>query len=100
MRLQKYLAGCGIASRRNAEKMILEGRVSVNGQVIQTLGTQVDEAADIVQVDGITVHPEEEKHYLTEKGEKNERNRKRSDGKDHGTHSKRGTDESASSSQL
>ncbi len=64
MRLQKYLAGCGIASRRNAEKMILEGRVSVNGQVIQTLGTQVDEAADIVQVDGITVHPEEEKHYL------------------------------------
>ena len=64
MRLQKYLAGCGIASRRNAEKMILEGRVSVNGQVIQTLGTQVDEAADVVQVDGITVHPEEEKHYL------------------------------------
>jgi 23S rRNA pseudouridine2605 synthase len=64
MRLQKYLAGCGIASRRNAEKMILEGRVSVNGQVIQTLGTQVDEAADIVQVDGITIHPEEEKHYL------------------------------------
>lgn len=64
MRLQKYLAGCGIASRRNAEKMILEGRVSVNGQVIQTLGTQVDEVADVVQVDGITVHPEEEKHYL------------------------------------
>ena len=64
MRLQKYLAGCGVASRRSAEKMILEGRVSVNGEVVSTLGTQVDELHDIVRVDGISVHIESEKHYL------------------------------------
>lgn len=64
MRLQKYLASCGIASRRTAEKYILEGRVTVNGEIVQVLGTQVDELSDLVQVDGTTVHPETEKHYL------------------------------------
>ena len=64
IRLQKYLASCGVASRRAAEKMIQEGRVSVNGQTITEMGVQVDEAADQVQVDGKTVTPEEEKHYL------------------------------------
>ena len=64
MRLQKYLASCGVASRRNAEQIILEGRVSVNGEIIRILGTQVDEISDIVQVDGVTVKPESEKHYL------------------------------------
>ena len=34
MRLQKYLASCGVASRRNAEQMILDGRVSVNGEKV------------------------------------------------------------------
>ena len=43
MRVQKYLASCGIASRRKCEAYILEGKVSVNGEVIQTLGTQVKE---------------------------------------------------------
>ena len=46
MRLQKYLASCGVASRRAAEKMITEGRISVNGTVVTELGTQVDENAD------------------------------------------------------
>ena len=64
MRLQKYLASCGVASRRNAEKMIVEGRVAVNGQTVCELGTQVDENSDAVQVDGKDVHPEQEKHYL------------------------------------
>ena len=64
MRLQKYLASCGVASRRNAEQYILDGRVSVNGEIIRILGTQVDENTDIVQVDGCTVTPEAEKHYL------------------------------------
>ena len=64
MRLQKYLASCGIASRRTAEKYILDGRVTVNGEIVQVLGTQVDEFSDLVQVDGTTVHPETEKHYL------------------------------------
>ena len=64
MRLQKYLASCGVASRRNAEQMILDGRVSVNGEIIRVLGTQVDEQSDTVLVDGCIVRPEAEKHYL------------------------------------
>ena len=64
MRLQKYLALCGVASRRNAEKMILEGRVSVNGTVVTEMGVQVDESSDSVCVDGLQVFPEAEKHYL------------------------------------
>ena len=47
MRLQKYLANCGIASRRKCEELILEGKVSVNGQVVQELGTQVDDDDEV-----------------------------------------------------
>lgn len=47
MRLQKYLASCGIASRRKCEQLILEGKISVNGQVVQTLGTQVNEEDEV-----------------------------------------------------
>ena len=64
MRLQKYLASCGVASRRNAEKMITDGRITVNGVLVTELGTQVDETCDTVLVDGEPVHPEEEKHYI------------------------------------
>ena len=42
IRLQKYIAQCGIASRREAEKLILEGRIKVNGEEVQ-LGTSVSE---------------------------------------------------------
>jgi len=55
---------CGVASRRAAEKMIQDGRVSVNGQLVTEMGVQVDETADRVLVDGQPVTPEEEKHYL------------------------------------
>ena len=64
MRLQKYLASCGVASRRAAEKMITDGRVSVNGTIVTELGSQVDKNADVVLVDGTAVTPEAEKHYL------------------------------------
>ena len=64
MRLQKYLAMSGVASRRASEKLIAEGHVAVNGQVITEMGVQVDEAADRVTVDGEPVFIEEEKHYL------------------------------------
>ena len=64
MRLQKYLAVSGVASRRNAEKMILDGRVAVNGMIVTEMGVQVDEAVDVVLVDGLPVHPETEKHYI------------------------------------
>ena len=64
MRLQKYLALSGVASRRNAEKMIADGRVAVNGTVITEMGVQVDELHDKVTVDGNLCRLEEEKHYL------------------------------------
>jgi len=64
IRLQKYLAQCGVASRRAAEKMISDGRIAVNGSVITQMGVQVDEAMDDIRVDGIPVHPEETKHYI------------------------------------
>jgi pseudouridine synthase len=52
MRLQKYLAEAGIASRRASEQLIVAGRVSVNGQNIQALGTKIHPGADRVEVDG------------------------------------------------
>jgi 23S rRNA pseudouridine2605 synthase len=52
MRLQKYLAEAGIASRRASERIILEGRVSINGAVVRELGTKVNPAHDRVTVDG------------------------------------------------
>lgn len=64
MRLQKYLALSGIASRRAAEKMIAEGRVAVNHRVVTEMGCQVDETADLVEVDGVPAAIQEEKHYL------------------------------------
>lgn len=64
MRLQKYLALSGVASRRASEKLIAEGHVAVNGHVITEMGVQVDENADKITVDGTLIHLEEEKHYL------------------------------------
>ena len=64
MRLQKYLALCGVASRRRAEQMILEGKVQVNGQTVREMGVQVDEEKDQVAVEGEIVRPEPEKHYI------------------------------------
>ncbi len=58
MRLQKYLSRAGVASRRGAEEMIRAGRVRVNGQVVQEMGSKV-EAGDRVEVDGKAVHREE-----------------------------------------
>jgi 23S rRNA pseudouridine2605 synthase len=52
IRLQKFLADAGVASRRAAEQIILDGRVGVNGQVVRLLGTKVDPPHDKVSVDG------------------------------------------------
>ena len=51
-RLQKLLSAAGVASRRAAETMILEGRVTLNGRVVSELGTKADLAKDHVKVDG------------------------------------------------
>lgn len=63
MRLQKYLASCGVASRRTAEKLIADGRVSVDGVTVTEMGVQVEIGQDI-RVDGRLVTPEPEKYYI------------------------------------
>jgi len=67
-RLQKILAQAGIASRRKAEEIILEGRVQVNGTVVNTLGTRHDAARDHIRVDGkLLKGPEEQRYYMLNK---------------------------------
>lgn len=55
MRLQKFLARAGIASRRKCEELIASGRIAVNGAVVTELGTKVDPATDVVTFDGKAV---------------------------------------------
>ena len=52
MRLQKFLAESGVASRRASEAIILEGRVSINGRVVRTLGTKIEPGHDRIELDG------------------------------------------------
>jgi len=63
MRLQKYLAQAGIASRRKAEELIRQGRVRVNGMVVTEMGTKVS-SDSVVEVDGKKVSLEEKKVYI------------------------------------
>lgn len=62
-RLQKYMAKCGVASRRKCEEIILSGRVKVNGSVITELGFKVNEN-DVVEVDSNVIKVEENKVYI------------------------------------
>jgi 23S rRNA pseudouridine2605 synthase len=57
VRLQKFLAEAGVASRRAGEKIILEGRVAVNGRVVRELGAKVEPGRDRVTVDGTPAQP-------------------------------------------
>jgi 23S rRNA pseudouridine2605 synthase len=63
-RLQKFLAGAGVASRRKAEELVLAGRVKVNGKVVRELGTRVDPVADHVEVDGRVVETQARARYI------------------------------------
>ena len=65
-RLQKYLASCGVASRRKAEELITNGCVSVNDVIIKELGTQVSNN-DIVKVNGVVVTKEEHVYFVLNK---------------------------------
>ena len=56
-RLQKIIARAGLASRREAERWIVEGRVSVNGTVVSKLGSQADPVKDSIKVDGKRIKP-------------------------------------------
>ena len=64
MRLQKYLSRAGVASRREAEKIILSGRVAIDGKIVSTLGVSVDEQVSKVTLDGELVNLIEEKIVL------------------------------------
>ncbi|MGH9605367.1 MAG: pseudouridine synthase [Terracidiphilus sp.] len=63
-RLQKILSQAGIASRRRAEEMIVEGRVVVNGQVVNVLGSKADPARDHIRVDGKLLHGAKRHRYF------------------------------------
>jgi 23S rRNA pseudouridine2605 synthase/23S rRNA pseudouridine2604 synthase len=64
VRLQKHIADCGVASRRKAEKLILSGKVKVNGKVVNELGTKIDPSVDKVSVEGKLLKQPPQKIYI------------------------------------
>ncbi len=64
IRLQKILSTAGVASRRTAETLIQQGRVSVNGEVVRELGTKADPGADDIRVDGRRVRAAQRLRYI------------------------------------
>jgi 23S rRNA pseudouridine2605 synthase/23S rRNA pseudouridine2604 synthase len=64
MRLQKFLSAAGVCSRRKGEEYIKAGRVAVNSQLVVELGTKVDPATDLVQVDGNPVQSSQPLIYI------------------------------------
>ena len=68
-RLQKYMAECGVASRRKSEELILAGKVKVNGKIVKELGIKVSEKDDI-EVNGTYLRKEEKEYYILNKPEK------------------------------
>lgn len=67
VRLQKFLAEAGVAARRAAEDLVLEGRVTINGRVVDGLPAFVDPYEDDVRVDGDRVRPAPKVYYLLNK---------------------------------
>lgn len=65
-RLQKVIAHAGVASRRKAEELILQGAVKVNGEIVRTLGVKVT-PKDKIEVNGIPIEKEEPVYYLLHK---------------------------------
>lgn len=66
-RLQKFLARSGVASRREAEKMITDGQVKVNGKVVTELGTKVTPGKDKVYINNVHIRPEKNVYILFNK---------------------------------
>ena len=62
IRLQKYLANNGIASRRKCEELIMQGRVKVNGEVVTELGTKINPDKDIIEYNGKTIRNTNTEH--------------------------------------
>lgn len=64
IRINKYLAQCGVASRRAADDLVVAGRVAVNGEIVETPGRMVDEQHDAVTVDGKPAVPQSDHTYI------------------------------------
>ena len=64
IRLQKYLAECGIASRRKSEEYILQGKVKINGKIITELGTRVNPIKDKIEFENKEIKKEEKTVYI------------------------------------
>ena len=64
IRLQKFLAMAGVASRRKSEELIAGGKVSINGNVVTELGAKANSSKDVVAVDGKQVKLVKQKHYI------------------------------------
>jgi len=64
IRLNKFLSQAGIASRREADRLITEGRIKINSQVIQELGYKIDDQKDRIEIDGREVRQEQTPIYL------------------------------------
>lgn len=67
MRLNKFLAESGVASRRNSEEFILQGRVSLNGMIVSSLSQKINPEKDIVELDGEKIKPRKHVYYLLNK---------------------------------
>lgn len=63
-RLQKYLAECGIASRRKCEELISGGHISLNGNIVTDMGIKIDPSIDVIKFNGSVVSPQEKKVYI------------------------------------
>lgn len=63
-RLQKYMASCGVASRRKCEELILNGKVKVNGILVNEVGIKINPLNDIVEYEGVIIQKEENKVYI------------------------------------
>ena len=63
-RLQKYLAECGVASRRKCEELILQGKVKVNNQIVTELGVKVNPEKDIIKFEDKEVKPTSKMVYI------------------------------------
>lgn len=66
MRINKFIAHAGVASRRKAEELIKQGLVTVNGQVVKELATTI-KSGDVVEVEGTPIYNEEKVYYLLNK---------------------------------
>jgi 23S rRNA pseudouridine2605 synthase len=64
MRLNKLLSAAGVASRRVADELIAQGRITINGRIVTALGTKADPEADEIKVDGRRLKAAPERRYL------------------------------------